>query len=139
MIDFATIEKEMYEKKCKEAWEEINKILILEDEKIFKSRDKNKYLVFGNKEKKINSLFGEVKYKGRKYRDRDENKYKVLLNEKFEIQRKSTGRGYTSATISIISSLKEKGVSLRKITKILELHNIKITYQNVKLILDSID
>ena len=68
MLDFETLEREIFRYACNEARRVAGEILQSFDQELFERRNKNKYMVIGAKKTVVKTLFGEVAYTRRRYK-----------------------------------------------------------------------
>lgn len=108
-VVFKTIEKNMFEKHCRNAIQETQEYLEALDIQLMESRDKNLFRHKGSKETTVKTVYGDVPYSRRVYETVDENgerKYVYLLDEFLKI--KHTGLISENLAEKIVSGITTK-------------------------------
>ena len=110
-VNFKTFERDLFDLMCRTSCGLIQEQLMIIDKNIADTRDKKRYRLIDYRESTIKTVFGEITYKRRYYRDKQEGFYVFLLDEYMEI---FNGFGLVSGNLveQIIHEVTEK--SFRK-------------------------
>lgn len=108
-VVFKTIEKNIFEKHCRDAIRETQEKLEAIDIRLMETRDKDMFRHKGSKETTVKTVYGDVTYSRHVYETMDENcekKYVYLLDEFLEI--KHTGLISKNLAEKIVSGITTK-------------------------------
>ena len=85
MKTFAALEKDIYNIICASARDVMKYVLEEFDKIILKDRDRLEYCVMGRKKTTVKTLFGEVEYSRRYYRNRETGRIEYLLDKRLKM------------------------------------------------------